>query len=774
MPMGRAFRHRRIILAIFLPVLAVGLGIGILANQLLAPPLLAHLQSSTDGQLKMASGMGLAICDNLLDQILSRRLEDSQDELAAMKREALAEISELASQFPTLAVVVVDHSGAVLASSLGQDLNLPQLELGPLSDNILTLTVQGRALRLHRAYFPFWRWNIISLITEESYLAPSRMAAQRVYLGIFGVLLSVLLALLAVFHWLVNRPLARIIDATREISQGRFAKVPLTRHDELGQVAGAFNTMVGSLEDGRRQMDAVMARLRESKDQYRMLTENAMALITIVQDGRFVFANRMMLEKTGYSQERIIGAVAWDLVHPEDRELVGREGRAGGEAPQQESHYEFRFITASGQERWLEMQATRIQYKGRPAILGHGIDISARKEAQAEQSRLQQRLEHAQRMEVVGTLAGGISHDFNNMLQAVSGYAQLMLMRSGPDGPQDKYLQGILRACQRSSELVNQLLTFSRRSHPKTRRVDLNQEVGQVARMLERTIPRMISIETSLTQDLKPIQADPTQIEQVLMNLGNNAKDAMPQGGRLLFETCNIYLDEQYSARQVGVAPGHYVLLKVSDNGLGMSKEVLSRIFEPFYTTKGLGEGTGLGLSTVYGIVKAHQGHITCYSQPGQGTIFKLYLPAEEHGALGEEPAPQELIHLPGGHEMVLLVDDEPALLEVAREMLQQFGYQVLTAGSGEEAPEVLGRRDPPIDLVIMDLGMPGMGGRACLDQVLKLAPGLPVIISTGYSTNGQERELLQAGAAAFLAKPYQMVELLVKVRQALDTPSLS
>jgi PAS domain S-box-containing protein len=769
MPLGRVSWHRRIILAIFLPVLAVGLAIGILANQLLAPPLLSYLQRTAEAQLKLASGTGLAICDNLLDQILSRRLEDSQEELAAMKRQALAEIGELDHQFPDLAVLVVDQSGVVLMSSQHEGLSLAKLDLGPLDDSLITSSVQGRAVRLHRCYFPFWRWNIVSLITEDTYLAPSQMAARTVYLGIFGVLVSVLIALLAVFHRLVSRPLIRLVEGTKDISQGRFVPVPLTRQDELGQVAGAFNAMVAGLEESRREVGEALARLRESEDQYRMLTENAMALVTIVQGGRFVFANRMMLERTGYRQEEIIGRVAWDLVHPDDRELVQQADKASLAGNLQEAHYEFRYITASGQERWLEMQATRIQYKGKTAILGHAIDITASREAQAEQARLQERLEHAQRLEVVGTLAGGISHDFNNMLQAVSGYAQIMLMRAGPDSPQDKYLQGILRACRRSSDLVNQLLTFSRRSHPKTRRVDLNQEVTQVARMLERTIPRMISIETSLSTDLKLIKADPTQVEQVLMNLGNNARDAMPQGGRLLFETCNIYLDAHYSARQVGVTPGHYVLLRVSDNGKGMSKEVLGHIFEPFYTTKGLGEGTGLGLSTVYGIVKAHQGHITCYSQPGQGTIFKVYLPAHEQGAAGEDATPPEPQDLPHGQETVLLVDDEPSLLEVAQEMLEQFGYRVLTADSGEEALETCRRADPPIDLVIMDLGMPGMGGRACLRELNKQAPMLPVIISTGYSTNGQERELLDAGASAFLAKPYQLAELLVKVRQALD-----
>ncbi|MBI4797503.1 MAG: response regulator [Desulfarculus sp.] len=415
------------------------------------------------------------------------------------------------------------------------------------------------------------------------------------------------------------------------------------------------------------------------------------------------------------------------------------------------------------------MQVTRISHKGRPALLGHGIDITARKEAQAEQARLRERLEHAQRMEVVGTLAGGISHDFNNMLQAVSGYAQIMLLRAGLDQEQEKYLHSILEACRRASELVNQLLTFSRRTEPRTQAVDLNREVRQVARVLERTIPRMIGIETSLSPDLRPINADPTQIEQVLMNLGNNARDAMPQGGILRFETCNVYLDERYSARQVGVKAGHYALLKVSDTGSGIPREVLPRIFEPFFTTKALGEGTGLGLSTVYGIVKAHQGHITCYSQTGQGTIFKVYLPAAE-GEVGEgqalPPGPREL---PGGQETVLLVDDEPALLEIAREMLQQFGYWVLTAMSGEEALDICRQHGRQIDLVIMDLGMPGMGGRACLRELRLLDPDLPVIISTGYSTNGQEEDVRRAGAAGFLPKPYQMLELLTAVSQVLD-----
>ena len=771
MSMGRAIWRRRVILAIFLPVLAVGLAIGILANQVLAPPLLTHLRASTDAQLRTASGMALAICDNLLDQILSRRLEDSQEELAAIKRQALAEIATMGRQFPNLAVMVVDQSGVVLASSVQEGLNIPKLDLGPLSQAIITTSVQGKGLRLHRRYFPFWRWNLVSLITEESYLAPRRLAARTVYAGVFGVLASVLVALLLVFHWLVHRPLRRIMDATHDISQGRFVQVPSTRPDELGQVAGAFNAMVASLEQSRREVDSALTRLRESEEQYRTLTENAMALITIVQDGRFVFANRMMLEKTGYSRDRIIGQVAWDLVHPDDRRVVEHGGGDAQEGRPPETHYEFRYLTASGQERWLEMQATRIQYKGRPAVLGHGIDITARKEAQAEQARLQERLEHAQRMEVVGTLAGGISHDFNNMLQAVSGYAQILLMRAGQDATQEKYLQGILRACHRSSDLVNQLLTFSRRSHPNTQRMDLNQEVAQVARLLERTIPRMISVETTLAPDLRPIQADPTQIEQVLMNLGNNAKDAMPLGGRLHFETRNIHLDEQYSARLVGVQPGHYVLLTVSDNGVGMSKEVLARIFEPFFTTKGLGEGTGLGLSTFYGIVKAHQGHISCYSEPGTGAIFRIYLPADGQAAVDQLPHAPEPGDLPRGHETVLLVDDEPQLLDVAREMLEQFGYRVLWATSGEEALEVWRGSGQGIDLVIMDLGMPGMGGLACLKQFCRLAPRLPVIISTGYSANGQARDLLGAGAAGFLAKPYQMVELLVKVRQALDEP---
>ncbi|MBI4797504.1 MAG: PAS domain S-box protein [Desulfarculus sp.] len=349
MTLGRAPWRQRIIWAIALPVLVVGLAVGFLANQLLAPPLMDHLQENIDGQLRMASGMGLTVCDNLLDQILSRRLEDSQEVLASMKRGALAEIRELSHQFPNLAVLVLDQNGQVLLSSLRPGQAVPKLDLGQISDGIILTEAQGQGFRLHRRYFPFWRWNIISLISQESSLAPSRMAARTVYLGTVVVLLTVLATLLAAFHWRVKRPLTQIIEATREVSQGRFAPLPPASQDELGQVAGAFNSMVASLEQSRRQVQAVLARLGESEEQYRTLTENAMALITIVQNGRFVFANRMMLERTGYGREQIIGRRAWDLVHPDDRERLSKKD-AGPEAGEPgEDHYEFRFLTAEGQ-----------------------------------------------------------------------------------------------------------------------------------------------------------------------------------------------------------------------------------------------------------------------------------------------------------------------------------------------------------------------------------------------------------------------------------------
>jgi CheY-like chemotaxis protein len=330
-------------------------------------------------------------------------------------------------------------------------------------------------------------------------------------------------------------------------------------------------------------------------------------------------------------------------------------------------------------------------------------------------------------------------------------------------------LHGIINASQRAAELVQQLLTFSRKVESKLRPVNLNHEVEQTHKLLLRTIPKMIAIELHLADDLKIVDADPAQIGQVLMNLAVNARDAMPEGGKLTIATRNVVLDEEYCRSHVGVRAGDYVLVSISDTGIGMDRQTLEHIFEPFYTTKAHGKGTGLGLAMVYGIVKNHGGHVLCYSEPGFGTTFKIYLPVVEPvTAPFEVQAPQELTK--HGSETILLVDDEELIRDFGKQLLESYGYTVLTAEDGEAALEVYRQERQHISLVLLDLIMPRMGGITCLEGLHRINPDLKVIVSSGYSPDGHKDEAITAGARTFLSKPYETRQLLQVIRKTLDT----
>jgi len=388
----------------------------------------------------------------------------------------------------------------------------------------------------------------------------------------------------------------------------------------------------------------------------------------------------------------------------------------------------------------------------------------------SEKKLLEDQLLHAHKMEAVGTLAGGISHDFNNILQIISGYVQILLLSSNPSDPDYFKLQAIEKAAQKGSDLTKRLLVFSRKVEAELRPVDLNHTVLQVARLLERTIPKMIQIETSLATNLRVINADPLQLEQIIMNLGVNARDAMPEGGRLLVQTSNVALDETFCRTHVGARVGEYVQLKITDTGLGIKPEFQEHIFEPFFTTKGIGEGSGLGLAMVYGIVKNHGGYINFESMPGKGTSFHIYFPvlaAETDTFVAYERKKDDV--LGGNGERILVVDDEPLLLEMVGDLLNRFGYVPIAAESGERAIEILKAETGLIDLVILDLSMPGMGGYRCLKEMLGMKPDLKVIIASGYSANRKVRETLDSGAAGFIAKPYHYNDMLKKIREFLD-----
>jgi len=394
--------------------------------------------------------------------------------------------------------------------------------------------------------------------------------------------------------------------------------------------------------------------------------------------------------------------------------------------------------------------------------------ITERKRAEEEQEKLQSQLLQAQKMESVGILAGGVAHDFNNLLQTMRGNIELLAASESLCPKSATRLKTVTKSMDRAAQLVRQLLLFSRKAGSSRVRVDLNQEVANVARMLERTIPKMIALELHLDPSIWQLFADPIQIEQILLNLANNAVDAMPDGGKLTIETSNVEVDEGFVRAHLWLNSGPHVLLTVTDTGHGMDREVLEHVFDPFFTTKEVGKGTGLGLASVYGIAKAHGGYIQCSSEPNQGTTFRVYLPVLSHGDMATAEPPRQAA-AQGGNETILVVDDEPEIRELTREALVVLGHSVQTAATGEQALEIFKTEGKAIDLVLLDLNMPGMGGYRCLQELLQIDPSVKVIIASGYSASAHGKDALASGSKGFIGKPYQLKELAAMVQEVLD-----
>jgi PAS domain S-box-containing protein len=389
-------------------------------------------------------------------------------------------------------------------------------------------------------------------------------------------------------------------------------------------------------------------------------------------------------------------------------------------------------------------------------------DITRREEMEAQ-------LLQAQKMEAVGTLAGGVAHDFNNRLQTISGYAQLLLMDKAL-APDDLHkIKAIDRAAQRACALAEQLLVFSRKIDSKLRPVDLNHEIRAMAKLLERILPKMIDIRLDLDESLAIVNADASQIEQVLMNLAINASHAMPEGGELSIVTRTVGQDEVSRRGKVGLAPGQYARLSVIDNGHGMDRATQAHIFDPFFTTKEPGQGSGLGLSMVHGIIQNHRGHIKCTSRLGQGTRFDLLLPALPLDAEAADGSDTNGVSLPRGTERILLVDDDVDNLEIGRSILERFGYRPTTASDSRQALHLFHQSTPPYDLVLLDLSMPQMGGLETISVLKTHHPEVKILIASGYGADAVVQEAIETGALGYVRKPYQLADLVQTVRRILD-----
>lgn len=494
-----------------------------------------------------------------------------------------------------------------------------------------------------------------------------------------------------------------------------------------------------------------------------LLESASQAIISIDRTGRIVLANHRTEEMFNYTREELIGA-RMEILLPESRRGVhGSEREAYFNQPHIRPMgigMDLQGRRRDGTEFPVEVSLSYVQSEEGLFAIAFVSDISQRKQ-------LEEQLVHAQKMEAVGRLAGGVAHDFNNMLTVISGYSRMILDELSPLDPLREYAEEIGKAADRAGAITNQLLAFSRRQVIQPRVVSVNSIVGQTEKMLRRLLGEDVQLTLDLHADVYNIKVDPNQIEQAIVNLAVNARDAMPSGGHISIETGNVHLDENYVKTHLGVRPGDYVMIAMTDTGHGMEPATRQRIFEPFFTTKEQGKGTGLGLATVYGMVKQSGGDIWVYSEPGRGTTFKLYFPRVGEG-VAENTSGLRDSSVRQGNETVLVVEDEKPVRDLTVRMLQQLGYSVLSAASGAEAIEISGSYAGKITILVTDVVMPQMSGRQVADALLARRPDLKVLYLSGYTENTVIHHGIESGVD-FLPKPFSRETLSRKLAEVIS-----
>jgi PAS domain S-box-containing protein len=535
--------------------------------------------------------------------------------------------------------------------------------------------------------------------------------------------------------------------------------------DSEGKITGIRSTIQDITERKKAEED-----VRKNRLMFQDLFDRApVGYFETDQKGLITRVNRTELELLGYSAEEMLGRPIWDFIT--ERENVRQHffGKIFGKI-RPDSSYEHCYLKKDG--TFLPVSAKdKLLSDEKGKITGMRVtiqDITERKQAEQEMSLLQEQLRQSQKMEAIGRLAGGIAHDFNNLLTIIKGYSQLLLMEKEADGVSRESLNEIQVAADGAANLTRQLLAFSRRQVLDLRVFDLNTILREINKMLCRLIGEDIELVMRLSEDPGRVKTDLGWMEQVIMNLAVNARDAMPSGGKLTIETANVELDNEYARWHVSVEPGLYVMLSVSDTGVGMTREVREQIFEPFFTTKEKGKGTGLGLSTVYGIVKQSGGNVWVYSEPGEGTVFKIYFPQID------EPVEilvkkKELKEVPEGNETVLVVEDAESVRKLVVQILRKQGYHVLEATQGQEALLVCDRHRGPIHLVVTDVVMPGMAGPELVGRLRQVRQEIKVIYMSGYTDEPMVRHGVLEGEMDFIQKPFSMESLAHKVRVVLD-----
>ncbi len=502
----------------------------------------------------------------------------------------------------------------------------------------------------------------------------------------------------------------------------------------------------------------------DSESRYRDCFENAKDAIYVHDlNGRYTMVNKAGEALIGYTRDEILRMTISDVVPQNCIEKIQARLRKklADHAP---TIYEVEAIRKDGSRVPVEVSSRLIYENGAPvAVQGSARDITERKRAEEALRASQWQLQQSQKLEAIGQLAGGVAHDFNNLLTAILGYTDLSLRRTEVDDSIRRNLEETRKAAERAASLIRQLLAFSRKQILEPKVLDLNVVVRDMHKMLTRLIGENIELATKQASDLGIVKADPCQVEQIIVNLVVNARDAMPRGGKVTIETANVVIDEHDTLKHVSIKPGQYVMLAVSDTGTGIDEETQAKIFEPFFTTKEVGKGTGLGLSTVYGIVKQSGGNIWVYSEPEVGTVFKVYLPRVEAAERVEKPASEVTVF--HGTETILLVEDEDVVRGLTRRILAEAGYKVLDARSGAEAIQICQDYRGPIDLLLTDVVMPEISGKEVAERLQELRPSARVLFMSGYTDEAIVRHGVLNAKVEFIQKPFTWAKLGKKVR---------
>jgi PAS domain S-box-containing protein len=531
---------------------------------------------------------------------------------------------------------------------------------------------------------------------------------------------------------------------------------------------GNIKRLLPAVERELREVEARRERRRaedaakESEEKFRLIFENANdgILLADMENMKFHMGNRKICEMLGYSEEEILRLRVLDIHPGKDLPYVLAEFQKGATG-RINMATDIPMKRKDGSVFISDVAMSSVTFHGKQFQMGIFRDLT-------RERILQKQLQTAQRMEAVGTLAGGVAHDFNNALTGIVGFGELLRMKMAGDEQALHDVDEILRCAERAATLTRQLLTFARRQVMEPVNLNLSALVADLMNLIGKVVGEQIEVNTSLEKNVPSIHADRGQIEQVVMNLCLNARDAMPEGGRLVVETGDVYLEEEYVRQNPYMRTGRYVLLTVSDTGIGMDEKTRERVFEPFFTTKGPDKGTGLGLAMVYGIVKQHGGFIHLYSEPGRGTAFKVYFPAiEAQPDAVPEKRREEIVR--GGTETILLAEDEEAIRILAERILTGYGYTVLVARNGEEAIEMF-RRNKEIVLAVLDAVMPRKGGKEAFEEMHNQNPLLKVIFMSGYSANAIHDSFVLTAGMPFLQKPFGPTILARKVREILDT----